>query len=348
VKSSEEIDNAAASAPESFWKRRVAGFASRLERMPWLLPAISFGWGWLSFVLVRRGEELAQTMALLAFVGWPWLLIEPFIRKYLEKRTPGKLTELAINFITQSLQQELLFFALPFIIGATQFDIGQIIFSASAILAAIISTIDPIYNHHIAKRLIINVIFHGYCSWLAVLVVLPMVVHLPLERAFPVALIFVIAWFVITLPQTLRALTSSKQRALWLFICICAPCAIWFLRNEIPAAGLSARNACITQSIDELTPGTPVTTLSSSDLQRGVIAFVAIRAPMGLAQSLVFEWHHNGSVEKIGAEIRGGSSTGYRTWSRKMVFPEDAAGQWTVDVRTPQGQLLKRMRFRVE
>ena len=348
MKASEEIDNAAAIAPESFWKRRVAGIASRLERMPWLLPALSFGWGWLSFVMVRRGEQLAHTMALLAFIGWPWLLIEPFIRKYLEKRTPGKLTELAINFVTQSLQQELLFFALPFIIGATQLDTGQIIFAASVIAAALVSTIDPIYNRHVAASPISNLVFHGYCSWLAVLVVLPMVVHLPLEHAAPAALAFAIAWFAITLRRSLRALANLKQRALWIGLCIGIPSAIWFLRNDIPAAGLSTRDACITQSIVDLTPGAPVTTLSSADLQRGVIAFVAIRAPTGLAQALVFEWHHNDSVEKIGAEIQGGSRTGYRTWSRKLNFPENSQGDWTVDVRTPQGQLLKRMRFSVE
>lgn len=348
MKASDEIDNAAAIAPESFWKRRVAGIASRLERMPWLLPAISFSWGWISFVMVRRGEGLAHTMALLAFIGWPWLLIEPFIRKYLEKRTPGKLTELAINFITQSLQQELLFFALPFIIGATQLDIGQIIFAASVIAAALVSTIDPIYNRHIAANPISNFVFHGYCSWLAALVVLPMVVHLPLERAAPAALAFVIVWLAITLRRSLRALTNMKQRAIWIGLCICVPSAIWFLRNDIPAAGLSTRDACITQSITDLVPGPPVTTVSSADLQRGVIAFVAIRAPTGLAQTLVFEWRHNGSVEKIGAEIQGGSKTGYRTWSRKQKFPIDAVGEWTVDVLTPQGQLLKRMHFRVE
>ena len=57
---SEEFDNAAALAPESFWKRYVATIAARLERMPWLLPLLSFGWGWLSFAMVRRGEEFAR------------------------------------------------------------------------------------------------------------------------------------------------------------------------------------------------------------------------------------------------------------------------------------------------
>ena len=345
---SEEIDNAAATAPESLWRRYVAAVAARLERMPWLLPLLSFGWGWLGFVMVKRGEEFARPMAILALMGWPWLLIEPFLRKYLVKITPGKLTKLAIDFITQSLQQELLFFSLPFIIGATQFDIGQLAFTATVVGAALIGTIDPVYNRFVAPRPLIKLIFHAYCSWLAALVVLPMAVHLPLERALPVALIFVIAWFAITLRRTLYALTTIKQRLLWLCLCIGVPVAIWFGRDNIPAAGLSAREACITQSIADLTPGAPVSVINSADLTQGVIAFVAIRAPMGLAQELVFEWHHNGSIEKISAEIRGGSHTGYRTWSRKRVFPADAQGQWIVDVRTPQGQLLKRMQFRVE
>lgn len=347
MNSPEDIDKAEAVAPASFWKRYVAVIASRLERLPWLLPLLSFGWGWLSFAMVQRGEEFARLMAILALIGWPWLIIEPFIRKYLEKRTPGKLTRLALDFITQSLQQELLFFSLPFIIGSTQRDIGQMIFAALLICAAIISTIDPIYHRFIAQRILIKQIFHAYCSWLAALVVLPMVVHLPLERALPIALFFIMAWFAITLPRALRALPTAKQRALWLCLCIGTPAIIWLGRGDIPAAGLSAREACITQSISEHTPGPPITTLTSADLQQGVIAFVAIRAPMGLAQALMFEWRHNGSVEKIGATIQGGSATGYRTWSRKMNFPADAQGAWTVDVKTPQGQLLKRLHFKV-
>lgn len=344
----EDINNAAATAPESFWKRYVAAIATRLERMPWLLPLLSFGLGWLSFALTKRGEDLARFMAILAFIGWPWLLIEPFIRKYLEKLTPGKLTKLAIDFITQSLQQELVFFSLPFIIGATQLDIGQVVFTATVIGAALISTIDPIYHRFIARRPLIKLIFHAYCSWIAALVVLPMAVHLPLERAMPVALVFVIAWFTITLRRTLYSLDSFKQRAIWLCLCIVIPSAIWFGRDNIPAAGLSARDACITQSISELTPGAPLTVVDSADLAQGVIAFVAIRAPMGLSQALVFEWHHNGSTDRIGAEIHGGSFNGYRTWSRKHNFTDNPLGTWIVDVRTPQGQLLKRMRFEVQ
>ena len=90
-----------------------------VNRRPWLLPAISFAAGWVGFLLVRRGEEVARVIALLALCGWFWLLLEPWIRRRLEKRRK-RVGNFVVNFVSQSLQQELLFFSLPLLIGATQ------------------------------------------------------------------------------------------------------------------------------------------------------------------------------------------------------------------------------------
>lgn len=329
-------------------KARIAALFVALDRLPWLLPLFSFCWGWLSFLLMRRGEEFARVLALLAFVGWPWLLAEPFLRRFLQNKTPDKLTELVLNFIGQSVQQELLFFSLPLIIGATQLHVGQIIFAATAVLAALISTIDPLYNRRIAGRPVIGLAFHAYCSWLAALVVLPMVVHLPLERALPYALAFVVLWLLVTLPRSLTLLPTYRQRLVWVSGCVLIPLLIWQLRQNIPAAGLAAREARITQSIENLSPGEPLSIIHAQDLSRGVIAFVAIRAPMGVAQSVIFEWRHGKLRERITAEIYGASKSGWRTWSRKQKFPDDATGDWTVDVLTPEGQLIKRLSFQVD
>jgi hypothetical protein len=73
-----------------------------------------------------------------------------------------------------------------------------------------------------------------------------------------------------------------------------------------------------------------------------------------VAQSVNFEWRHrdalthSDSVERIAAQIQGGNRSGWRTWSRKQRFPENSQGKWTVDVLTPQGQLLKRLHFQVD
>jgi hypothetical protein len=310
------------------------------------LPAASFAAGWIGFVMVQRGEGLARLIALLALLGWPWLVIEPWVRRRLETRR-RRLGNVVVNFVSQSLQQELLFFSLPLLIGATQRDAGQIAFTGLTAAAAALSTIDPLYERYVATRAARRLLFHAYCSWIAALVALPMVLLLPVERALPISIAAVAVWLVLTLPQALLSLRSTPARAAWVAGVILAPLSLWELRPHVPAAGFAVIEARIAQSIDELTPGAAVRTIARRDLERGVIAFAAIRAPAGLEQTVIFEWRHGRERERIVEEIHGGNVRGFRTFSRKHVFPEDPTGVWTVDILTPQEQLLIRLRFSV-
>jgi hypothetical protein len=246
------------------------------------------------------------------------------------------------------MQQEILFFCIPLLIGATQKDAGQIAFTALAGMMALLTTLDPVYERVIAARAATRLMFHAYCSLIAAMVVLPMVVKFPLERALPWALIGVNVWLLLTLPMSLKSLSSPRLKAIWIMCALWAPLLIWVVRSHVPAAGLVVTEALITQSISELTPGVAVKQVTSAELKNGVIAFVAIRAPMGLAQSVVFEWRHGSESERIAAEIHGGNESGWRTFARKQSFPVDPRGKWTVDVLTPQRQLLKRLEFVVQ
>lgn len=315
-----------------------------LRRFPWFLPMVSFATGWLSFVLVKRGDALARLVAALALVGWLWLLIEPLVRRYLEGRKPG-VGKLVANFVTQSLQQEMLFFSLPLILGATQLHPGQLVFTTIAVMAAALTTLDPIYERYIAARAATRLAFHAYCSLIAAVVVLPMVVRLPLEQTLPLSLLGVGVWLLLTAPMSLRSLQSKRLKALWLVSSTLAPLLFWMMRSQVPAAGLVVTTAVLTHSITDLEPGPPIQRLPQIELEQGMVAFAAIRAPSGMSQLVVFEWHHGDQSERMTAEIRGGRATGWRTYSRKQVFPRDARGRWTVDILTPQRQLLKRLSF---
>lgn len=317
------------------------------NRWPWLLPAASFAAGWLGFLLVRRGEELARIVALLALLGWVWLLLEPWVRRRLERRRP-RAGNFVVNFISQSLQQELLFFSLPLLIAATKIDTGQIAFTGLVGGAALVSTIDPWYERWIATRAARRMTFHAFCSWIAALVVLPMVLLVPVERALPLSLLAVGAWLLLTLPLSLYSLRRWRTRFAWMVGMAVVPLLFWELRAQLPAAGLAVTDARVTQTIDGLTPGEPVRRIRKEDLAQGVIAFAAIRAPAGLSQEVVFEWRHNGKRERIPIEIHGGRAEGFRAYSRKQAFPADPTGVWIVDVLTPQAQLLERLRFVVE
>ena len=318
-----------------------------LQRVRWLLPALSFAAGWLGFLLVQRGEELARLIALLALLGWFWLLLEPWVRRWLERRRQ-RVGNFVVNFISQSLQQELLFFSLPLLIGSTQRDLGQIAFTGLVGAAAVVTTIDPVYERVIATRAARRLSFHAFCSWIAALVVLPMVLLVPVEQALPISLLAVSAWLVLTLPLSLYSLPRWRNKVAWMAGMIGVPILFWGLRAQVPAAGLAVTDARVTQTIDGLIPGAPIRRIRQEDLAQGMIAFAAIRAPTGLSQAVVFEWRHNGERERIPMEIQGGKADGFRAYSRKQVFPEDSVGLWTVDVLTPQAQLLERLRFVVE
>jgi hypothetical protein len=155
-------------------------------------------------------------------------------------------------------------------------------------------------------------------------------------------------WLLLTLPMSLFSLPRRRNQVAWVVGMIAVPLAFWQLRAQIPAAGLAVTDARVTQTIDGLTPGDTVRRVRQEDLERGVIAFAAIRAPAGLAQEVIFEWRHGLERERIVAEIQGGKADGFRTFSRKHIFGENPTGRWTVDLLTPQEQLLERLVFVIE
>ena len=321
-----------------------------LDRWPWLLPTASFAIGWLSFLLFQRGEQLARVIAAIALIGWPWLLAEHLLARWITQRSRGRLSVSAVRFVTQQIQQEILFFALPFLFGAMQFEAGQILFMAAAACVALLVTLDPIYLHRIAPHAGWSSALHAYCTLIAALVVLPVALHLPLEQAFPLALGFTALTLLASLPRMLSSTIGLRLRLLGCVALASTLGVVWGLRSWIPPAGLWVRESLVTRQVEAFEPGPSLSRISAAQISEGgLIAFVAVRAPTGLAQAVNFEWWHGAvRTDRIAAEIDGGREAGFRTWSRKQNFGPDPRGDWRVDLRTPQGQLIARMRFTVE
>lgn len=320
-----------------------------LQRHPWLVPLLSFGVGWASFLLVQRGENLARFIAALVVLAWPWLMAEELLGAWLVKRTQGRISAGLLQFITQSLQLEILFFCLPFLIVATNQDLGQMVFTGIAVAATLVCTLDPIYMRRIAGDTLTHIAFQGFCSFLAGLVLLPIVMQWPLEVAIPLAWALTGVMLLIGLPSMLSAV-SPWRRILRLALVAGALLGLWVFRAHIPPANLWVKQALITQSVSEdLVPGPPLQNLAAANLSEGVVAYAAIRAPFGLAQVVVFEWSHEGELQdNITATIQGGREEGYRLYTRKHNFPQDPRGDWVVNLRTPDGQLIQRLTFAVK
>ncbi|THD00550.1 hypothetical protein B1810_24335, partial [Panacagrimonas perspica] len=222
-------------------------------------------------------------------------------------------------------------------------------FVGVAAIVAILVSLDPIYLHRIAPHAGLSSALHAYCTLIAALVVLPVALHLPLDQALPLSLAITAGSLVLSLPRMLIAAPNNKMRLLGVAALAAAFPLMWASRAAIPPAGLWVREARITDRIEGLEPGYPIKVFGTGALQlSGGIAFVAVRAPTGLSQAVVFDWHREGElVDRIPAQISGGREGGFRTYSRKQNFPEDSRGNWRVDLRTPQGQLIARMRFEV-
>jgi hypothetical protein len=321
-----------------------------LDRVPWLLPTASFSIGWLSFFLFQRGEDLARGIALIALLGWPWLLAENLLGRWVVARSKGRLSIGAVRFVTQQIQQEILFFALPFLFGAMVMEPGQMLFVGGAVLIAILVSIDPVYLHRIAPHAGLSSALHAYCTFIAALVVLPVAMHMPLEQALPLSMAITAGSLLLSLPRMLMSAPTMKLRLLG-----CAALAamfplMWASRAAIPPAGLWVREARVADFVANLEPGPEVKDFAPGALQSsGAVAFVAVRAPTGLSQAVVFDWYQEGHlIDRIPAEISGGREAGFRTYSRKQNFPAESRGHWRVDLRTPQGQLIARMRFTAE
>lgn len=328
------------------WVDRMRGLHLR---MPWLLPLLSFSLGWFGFFLFQRGESLARAVALIALLGWPWLIAENMLGRILVQRSGGRLSINAVRFVTQQIQQEILFFALPFLIGATQLHPGHLIFSATAVVVAIVITIDPIYLRRIASHRGLSTVLHGYCTFIASLVVLPVALHMPLGKALPLSVAITALTLLAGLPRMLLSVEGWRRRVFGTLVLFFGFALLWNCIQWIPAAGFWVRDARTSTQIVGLQPGKAVKQFDLASLNaNGVVAFVAVRAPTGLSQDVVFEWRHRSKVtDRISAEISGGRQEGFRTYSRKRKFPADPRGRWWVDLKTPQGQVIARLRFTV-
>lgn len=327
----------------------TASLLTGLERWQWLLPIASFLFGWVGYLAIERGPGLARTAAFIILLSWPWLLLESQAGRWLNRVTAGRVSPAAACFITQSLQQELLFFSLPFVLGASQIDLGHGVFVAVLFAAALLSTIDPLYERYIARRPDTAVAFQVYCNWLAALVLLPVALRLPLEHCAPVAAVIALLALALGLPRLLESRRGVMVCVHSVAPIIAAVVGITLLASWLPPAGLKITQQRMTLTVDAKQPGALIKVIDAATLhQQGIIAFAAIHAPSGLTQTLSFDWYHEGQrVDRIPAVIEGTSdqNRGWRTWTRKQNFDQDPKGHWRVDIHTAGGQLVGRQRF---
>lgn len=315
-----------------------------------LLPLVSFASGGASFFLVERQAQLAKWLVALLLLGWLWLLAEGLIGRWLNRFVDVRISQGAARYGAQALHQETLFFVLPFFLVTTSWASGQVAYTGSLILAAVASTIDPIYFEQIGSRRWLFLGYHAFTMFAVLLVALPIMLQLTTGQSLGLA---AVGMGVFALPSLSQAISVRRWWRWLLLFAMAASLAAgaWLTRAWIPPATLRVTEGAITTLVNtsQRAPDAQLTSIPAARLaDHGLYAFTAIKAPRGLHQPILHVWSHNGHVlDRIPLKIIGGRKQGYRAWSHKEFFPNNPQGHWRVSVMTADGQLIGVIRFDV-
>ena len=316
----------------------------------WGISLASFVGGLLTLFVFRRG--LPRVGLIVGYLLLLWLLVALLVQvrdtlAASERRT-HRLVLGATEYLVQTLYHGVLLFLLPAYWAATTLTSLNVVFLLALVALALLATFDPWYQAVVHPYPWAGYVFFLVSLFGALNLALPLI-GLP-----PVAALGIAAWVAVV------ALTPAVCRASgWRWLRGLAVTAVAGMlaaavalggRVAIPPAPLflaDARLGWNVGTVDSLEPRSPIP--AAALLQNGLIAYTAIYAPAGLKQPVDHVWRREGQIINVIrlTPVEGGRREGYRTFSRKLSFPADPAGRWTVDVTTAAGQLIGRMRFRV-
>ncbi|WP_136249134.1 DUF5924 family protein [Halomonas borealis] len=331
------------------WQRRLTRLAERARPWHWLWPPVAFLAGMASFFLVERQQWLGAALALGMLVAWVLLLSESLIARWLTHRGYPALSRGITTFIAQMVHQETLFFALPFLLATTVWTSGQALFTTLMLGLSLLSILDPLYYRLADRHRWLYFAFHAQCVFLVVLVTLPTVLHLTTGESLTIALVAMTVFSLPSLMQLLRPMNTGRWLAMLVLLPLLAGLG-WLGRAWVPPASLWLSGHALSPSFDESArmPEGSLRLTPEALTGHGLYAYTAIHAPRGLEEKIVHEWRHDGQlVDRIPLQIQGGREAGYRSWTHKSHFPQDASGDWRVDVMTASGQRIGVLRFRV-
>lgn len=332
------------------WKNRVLGLLALFQRHPGTVAIFGFASGLASFLLVERQAELAQVLALVMLVSWLWLILENILREHIAKWFGLELPPPLLRYATQMIHQESLFFVLPFFFITTTWNSGQLLFSGLLASAALISIIDPLYYRWLAPKRWLFLAYHTLTLFAVLLTALPIIFKLTTPQSYQLALA---AAVVLSFPSLFTIITVQRwwRGLLLVGLTLAIGAAGWLARTWVPPATLWLTEVAVTSEFDNQNraPGESIKQLSVAQLRaQGLFAYTAINAPRGLNERIYHVWRRDGGeVERIALDIHGGRKEGYRAWTHKQNFPEDAVGRWQVQVLTEAGQMIGVLRFRV-
>ena len=313
----------------------------------WGISCASLAAGLLALFVFRR--ELPHARWIVGYLLLMWLLIALSVqlREGFQATRAGRLVLSAADYTIQSLYHGVLLFLLPAYWASTTLDSPNVAFLVVLVLLAMLATFDPWYRAVIELLPAVTDVFFLVSAFAALNVAL-VLVGVP-----PFWALLLGAWIaVVGLSPALRRRRWAWRRALRVTALAGLGAAVLAFvgRAGIPPAPLFLARSTLARDMLGAEPvGVLPTSLRATEL-RSVVAFTAVYAPAGLRQPISHVWRREGQIVSVVrlAPIQGGRREGFRTYSRKAIAPSESEGRWSVDVVTGAGQLIGRLRFRVE
>jgi hypothetical protein len=314
----------------------------------WGISLASLLGGLLTLFVFRR--ELPHARWIIGYLLLLWLLIALSVqmREGFQATRAGRLVLGAADYTIQSLYHGVLLFLLPAYWASTTPDSRNVVFLLLLGALVLLATFDPWYRAAVDRLPAIIDVFLFVSAFAALNVALPLVGVTPFWAMLLSAWIAVVGLS----PALRRSRRWPWPRALGVTAMagLGAAALAFAAPAWIPPAPLFLARATLARDVADGEPvGVVGRSLGADDL-RGLVAFTAVHAPAGLRQPIAHVWRREGRIVSVVrlSPVYGGRREGFRTYSRKTVTPADPWGRWSVDVVTDSGQLIGRLRFRVE
>jgi hypothetical protein len=332
--------------PRDLWTGMSGWLAHHETQLWWLhsLWALAFGIG----VMWLGSRNIAYLRIALVHVSFIWVtsMALPFIvRSGSLPRAWRTRAQLVINYFNKNFYQQLLFFILPVYWLSTTPGSPNVLFVVLIATAALLSTMDLIYDRHVAMRRILTALFFAFSVFAAAAAALPILWQI--ESVTALWLAAVVAGAGAT------TLVISERRIDWQrtwfaggLIVLGLFVIVEYGRPFIPPAPLRLASATFGTQVEmingprisRVVPATP------TDPRGQVYIVTAIYAPSGLHDRVRHVWYRGAQQVKRSRfyDVDFGRAGGYRLWSPLSLSGELAGQALRVDVETEGGQLIGR------
>jgi len=250
---------------------------------------------------------------------------------------------LLVNFFNKNLYQQMLFFVLPIYYASATLGSRNIAFVLLVALSATFSTLDVLYDRHLAVKRGLTAGFFAFNLFTLINVMLPILWNVGNSLATRVSAALAFLGFLSLYYPTSQS--KIRRRALAFGIGILIFGLVESGRLFIPPAPLRLASVEFGRELDKdsLRIVSPLTELQPNQPLR-LYGVASIKAPLGLTERVRHRWYENGKVIFASPfyNMVGGREEGFRLWT-SFSFKTLAPGtKVRLDLETEGGQLIGR------